>query len=265
MSERLAIKVENVSKIYMGGQIRRVSLRHEAMQLLKGLLFGKSSVSHTNRFYALKNISFDVYAGESVGIIGRNGAGKSTILRLLAGITTPTFGNVEVNGRQSALIELGTGFHPDLTGRQNIFLNGAIHGIRPREMNKVIDKIIAFADIGSFIDSPLRNYSNGMIARLGFSVAVNVSPDVILIDEVLAVGDEAFRNKCQRFMFDMLEQDKTVIFVSHVLPEIEKLCRRVIWLDKGEIIRDEATATVIKDYKLFIKTSESEQYEGGYR
>ena len=188
-----------------------------------------------SRFTALKNISFEVSSGETVGIIGKNGAGKSTILGLLAGVLKPSSGQVTVAGRIAPLLELGAGFHPELSGRENILLNGILLGMLKRELEEKIDSIIEFSELEKFIDQPIRTYSSGMLARLGFSVAVHCDPDILLVDEVLSVGDQDFQKKCIEKMSDFKTTGKTIVFVSHSMEQIGRICDRVIWIDQGEI------------------------------
>ncbi len=199
-------------------------------------------------FWALRDVSFEVLEGESLGIIGRNGSGKSTILKLITRILEPTAGRISVSGRVSALIELGAGFHPDLTGRENIYLNGSILGLSRKEMNRKFDEIVAFSELERFLDTPVRHYSSGMYARLGFSVAINVDPDILIIDEVLAVGDEAFQRKCLDKIEGFRRQGRTVILVTHDLSAVSRLCDRAIWLAEGRIVGEDAPSSVIPAY-----------------
>ena len=205
--------------------------------------------------WALKDISFEVKRGEVVGIIGRNGAGKSTLLKILSRITEPTAGVVSLYGRISSLLEVGTGFHPELTGRENIFLNGAILGMRKVEIERKFDEIVAFADIEKFIDTPVKRYSSGMYVRLAFAVAANLEPEILIVDEVLAVGDVAFQKKCMGKMSDVAKEGRTVLLVSHNMAAIRNLCSRSILLDEGNMIIDDSTARVI-DHYLSHKTLE---------
>ncbi len=198
--------------------------------------------------WALQNVSFEVDRGQVVGIIGHNGAGKTTLLKLLSGVTKPTSGRLAVTGRVSALIELGAGFHPDLTGRENIYLNGAILGLSRREIDRKFDRIVAFAELEKFIDTPVKRYSSGMYARLGFSVAAHTDPDLLLVDEVLGVGDTSFQQKCFDFIHSYVSGDKTALFVSHNLYVLEQLCDSLIWLDSGEIVRIGPPAVVLPAY-----------------
>jgi lipopolysaccharide transport system ATP-binding protein len=197
---------------------------------------------------ALDDLSFAVEEGEVVGIIGRNGAGKSTLLKILSKITYPTSGRVRVRGRVASLIEVGTGFHDELTGRENIYLNGSILGMRKREIDQRLDQIIAFAGVEKFVDTPIKRYSSGMRLRLGFAVAAHMDPDVLFVDEVLAVGDADFQKKCLNAMDDMRSGGRTVLFVSHNMAAIENLCRRTVWIDAGRLRNDGPSDRVIASY-----------------
>ena len=199
-------------------------------------------------FTALKDISFEVFAGETIGVIGINGAGKSTILGLLAGVLKPSSGQVIVDGRIAPLLELGAGFHPELSGRENILLNGILLGMLKREVEEKSDAIIEFSELEEFIDQPIRTYSSGMLARLGFSVAVHCNPDILLVDEVLAVGDQDFQKKCIEKMLVFKQEQKTIVFVSHNTDEILKVCDRAIWIDQGIVYRDGQPDEVINEY-----------------
>ena len=198
--------------------------------------------------WALNDINLDVEQGEVLGVVGRNGAGKSTLLKILSRITFPTSGRVEVTGRTAAMLEVGTGFHGELTGRENIFLNGSILGMPRREIMQKLDAIVAFAGVEKFLDTPVKRYSSGMYLRLGFAVAAHLNPDVLLVDEVLAVGDASFQKKCLSAMDDMRGGGRTVIFVSHNLAAVENLCSRAIWLDNGQVRMDGKPRDVISTY-----------------
>jgi lipopolysaccharide transport system ATP-binding protein len=198
--------------------------------------------------WAVQDVSFEVMPGESLGIIGRNGSGKSTILKLATGIFRPTSGRVMVRGRLSALLELGAGFHPDLTGRENIFLNASILGMSKAEIERAFDAIVAFSELDQFIDMPVKHYSSGMYMRLGFSVAVHVKPDVLIVDEILAVGDQSFQTKCIDRIFDLKAQGVTIIMVSHNLPTLRSLCTHALWIEHGELLADGPTDEVIDAY-----------------
>jgi ABC-type polysaccharide/polyol phosphate transport system ATPase subunit len=201
-----------------------------------------------DEFWALKGVSFSVHKGETLGIIGRNGAGKSTILKLISGVLLPDKGKIYVKGRISPLIELEAGLHPELTGLENIYLNGAIYGMSKYEVRKKLDEIVEFSGLGDFIYSPIRTYSSGMNARLGFSIVINVDADILLIDEVLAVGDVEFQQKC----YDKIKQLKlngvTIVYISHSLKSVVELCEKAIWLDRGEIRMEEAPGAVVDKY-----------------
>lgn len=226
---------------------KKFRLGHENAGSIKSLLvsFGRSKYED---LHALKGISFSVHAGETVAIIGRNGSGKSTLLGIMSRIYKPTSGKVEINGKVSPLLDLGAGFHPDLTGIENIYLNGSILGLSRREITKRMDQIVSFAELEHFIDAPIRTYSNGMIMRLGFSIAVQVDPDILLVDEVLAVGDEAFQQKCYDKVREFQQLGKTIIFVSHDLKAVREVATRVIWLDSGNIRADDGVEAVLNAY-----------------
>jgi lipopolysaccharide transport system ATP-binding protein len=225
-----AIEFNGVSKYF-----RMDRDKPRAFQQLFISLFdrGRRSSKDDDLFWALRDVSFNVKRGESVGLIGTNGAGKSTTLKLISKIIQPSSGLVKVNGRVTALLELGAGFHPDLSGRDNIFLNGAVMGLSRRDVDSKIDQIIEFAEIGEFIDVPVKDYSSGMYARLGFSVAIHLDPDILLVDEVLSVGDAAFQQKCNERMQELRHSGITVLFVSHSLETIANTCSQAVWLDKG--------------------------------
>lgn len=213
--------------------------------------FRRSSNVHT--FQALKGVSFQARAGETLGIIGRNGSGKSTILKIIARVYWPTSGTVEVNGNVSPLIELGTGFDPELTGRENVLLGGALLGIDPAEMQTRMGAILDFAELAEFIDAPVKQYSSGMFARLGFAVATEIDPDILLVDEILAVGDGAFQRKCLERMDNFHRQDKTIVFVSHDLGSVQRLCDRVLLLDHGRVLDEGPPEQVIARYQELLK------------
>ncbi|MBE0669587.1 MAG: ABC transporter ATP-binding protein [Anaerolineales bacterium] len=198
--------------------------------------------------WALKNVSFSLENGETIGIIGNNGAGKSTILKILSKITYPTTGQIKIKGRVASLLEVGTGFHEELTGRENVYLNGSILGMKRKEVKAKLDAIVNFAEVEKFLDTPIKRYSSGMRMRLGFSVAAHLDTDILFIDEVLSVGDAAFQKKCLGTMGEMRSGGKTVIFVSHNMPTVENLCPRVLWVDKGEIKKDGSAIEVIEAY-----------------
>jgi ABC-type polysaccharide/polyol phosphate transport system ATPase subunit len=226
-----AIDVTHVSKVY-----RRYA-RRKQFATLKSALLSRSLIAELKpdeTFPALRDVSFSVAAGRTCGIIGRNGSGKSTMLKLVAGITKPTTGNVKVNGRISALIELGAGFHPEISGRENVFINGIMLGLSKREVLRRFDEIVEFAELEDFIDAPVKTYSSGMYLRLGFAVAIHVDPDVLLVDEVLAVGDEGFTHKCLDKFAEFRRRGKTILLVTHSLNLVERFCDEALWLDEGQ-------------------------------
>lgn len=242
-----AVKVENLSKQYrIGGKTRYRTLRSDLEQAARRLL-GRGSKPGTyaagqrnqrgldNQLWALKDISFEIPSGRSTGIIGSNGAGKTTLLKILAHITTPTHGRARLRGRVGSLLEVGTGFHPELTGRENIFLNGAILGMRKQEIDRKFDEIVAFSEIERYLDTPVKHYSSGMGVRLAFSVAAHLEPEILLLDEVLAVGDVNFQKKSLNKMGDVVRGGRTVLFVSHNLGAVKSLCESAIYLEHGEV------------------------------
>ena len=237
MSDEPAIIADNISKMYH---------KRAGMGTLLSMIPGFRRTD-SDEFWALKDISFEVKRGEILGIIGPNGAGKSTILKILSRVTSPTSGAYQVKGRLSSLIEVGAGFHPELTGRENVYLNAAILGMSKKEAETKFDEIVEFAELGDFIDVPVKRYSSGMHVRLGFAVAAHIEPDVLLVDEVLAVGDQSFRIKCFRRIRELLA-NSTVVMVSHNLISIERVCERVISLDKGVIVREGPAPDVISWY-----------------
>jgi ABC-type polysaccharide/polyol phosphate transport system ATPase subunit len=261
------IRVENLSKEYRYGIIGHGTL-YKDLQSWWARIRGKedpnSKISlHSGpartgeRFWALKDISFDVKEGEVLGIIGRNGAGKSTLLKILSRVTTPTLGYVKIRGRISSLLEVGTGFHQELTGRENVYLNGMIHGMTRAEINKKFDEIVDFSGIEKFIDTPVKRYSSGMNVRLGFAVAAHLEPEILIVDEVLAVGDAEFRRKCLEKMQDVSEGGRTVLFVSHNMQAIRELCRRGILLEGGRIVYSGPTDEVIDKYLISSSTDQN--------
>ncbi len=259
----MIIKVENLSKRYrIGAKEQGYKTFREAiingfiapvrnlakLQKLTKFKNNPSSNNEDNIIWALKDVSFEVNEGDVLGIIGRNAAGKSTLLKILSRITEPTSGSVEIYGRLSSLLEVGTGFHPELTGRENIFLNGAILGMRKREIGKKFDEIVNFSEIEKFIDTPVKRYSSGMYVRLAFAVAAHLEPEILVVDEVLAVGDIPFQKKCLGKMSDVAKGGRTVLFVSHNMQAIQKLCARVIVLHEGSITIDGPTDEAISKY-----------------
>jgi len=211
------------------------------------------------KFAVLQNLNFQVTPGETVGIIGANGAGKSTILKLVARIIQPTRGKVTVNGRVAALLELGAGFHPDLTGRENVYLNGAVLGFSRKEMRRCFDEIVDFSELESFIDVPVKHYSSGMYMRLAFAVAIHLDPEILLVDEILAVGDSAFQRKCVDRIYEMRQQGVTILMVSHSLEAVTRLCNRVVWLEEGQIQADGPAREVVQAYLNLVNRKDQER------
>jgi lipopolysaccharide transport system ATP-binding protein len=247
----IAIRVENISKQYRIGMAKYsyYTLRDHLVDSMNSILRRKkSSQSSKDMIWALKDISFEVKRGEVVGIIGRNGAGKSTFLKILSRITEPTIGRAELYGRVGSLLEVGTGFHPELTGRDNIYLNGAILGMKKTEIEQRFDEIVSFAELERFIDTPVKRYSSGMYVRLAFSVAAHLQSDILIVDEVLAVGDLPFQNKCLGKMDSVARGGRTVLCVTHNLGTIEKLCGRAILLEEGSVIAEGRPSEVINRY-----------------
>jgi len=246
------IEFNHIWKSFKKGE-RGTALRDAIPSLLKRLAGKRISPDTDNTFWALRDVSFKVRRGEALGIIGPNGAGKTTILKLISGIMRSNRGSIDVNGKISALIEITAGFHPDLTGRENIYLNGSIMGMSRKEINKKFDSIIEFSGIKDFIDTPVKRYSSGMYVRLGFSVAAHIDPDILLIDEVLAVGDLAFRIKCLQRIKELKESKTTIVFVSHSLHSVRNLCQRTLWLDEGQIQEFGESNEVISKYYDYSK------------
>jgi ABC-type polysaccharide/polyol phosphate transport system ATPase subunit len=240
------IKVEKATKKYFIHKGQEPTFKGAVLDLLKNR---RPFVS----FPAVEDVSFSVGKGETVGIIGENGSGKSTLLGLIAGTDKPTSGRIDVRGSIATLLELGAGFHGDLTGRENIYLNGAILGFSRRQMRDKYKGIVDFAELGGFIDTPVKHYSSGMYIRLGFAIAVEVSPDILIIDEVMAVGDEYFQKKCLRRISEFQKEKKTILFVSHALDLVEKVCGRVLLLESGRIKMDGEPRKVLKSYREFVR------------
>ena len=230
-----AIKVQNVGKVY--------KLYDKPIDRLREPI-SLSKKQYHKEFYALNDVSFEIKKGETVGIIGKNGAGKSTLLKIITGVLTPSSGHVHVNGRIASLLELGAGFNPEYTGIENIYLQGTLMGYSHSEMEAKIDEILAFADIGDFVHQPVKSYSSGMFARLAFSVAINVEPDILIVDEVLSVGDFRFQEKCEKRIQGMMKEDTTILFVSHSIDQVKKICKRAIWIEKGHI-RDDGPSDIV--------------------
>ncbi|AFJ46550.1 ABC transporter ATP-binding protein [Shimwellia blattae] len=238
------IKFDNVTKQY--------PLYHHIGSGIKELLFHPRralNLFRGRKYMAIENISFSVNKGEAVALIGRNGAGKSTSLGLVAGVMKPTSGTVTTHGRIASMLELGGGFHPELTGRENIYLNATLLGLRRKDVQARIEQIIEFSELGDFIDEPIRVYSSGMLAKLGFSVITQVDPDILIIDEVLAVGDIAFQAKCLKTINDFKSRGVTILFVSHNMKDVEKICDRVVWIENHHLREIGSAAEVVEKYK----------------
>lgn len=238
------LKFDSVSKRYRVREEDSAldAARNPLLRKLQGIRRGAKD------FWAVRDVSFEVERGEALGIIGHNGAGKSTVLKLVSGITAPTSGEITINGRLAALIEVGSGFHPDLTGRENVFLSGSILGMRRREITAKLDSIVDFAGVRQFIDTPVKRYSSGMYVRLGFSIAAHLDPDILLLDEVLAVGDAAFQAKCFQRLGELREAGTTIVFISHDLNAVERLCDRAILMHRGQIAAEGEPRDVIAEY-----------------
>jgi lipopolysaccharide transport system ATP-binding protein len=262
----VAIRVENLSKKYIlrhqlgRGRHRYTALRDVLAYKVKNLFQNKQNgaTSGSEEFWALKNVSFEIQQGDAVGIIGRNGAGKSTLLKLLSRITDPTEGQIELEGRVASLLEVGTGFHPELTGRENIFLNGAILGMTRAEIKKKFDEIVAFAEVEKFLDTPVKRYSSGMYTRLAFAVAAHLEPEILVVDEVLAVGDAAFQKKCLGKMQQVGQSGRTVLFVSHNMDAIARLCTKCFYFVQGQLKMTGTPQEAITAYSEYSKQASTE-------
>jgi lipopolysaccharide transport system ATP-binding protein len=254
MSE-VIIKIEALSKVYKIGKAAPSSFRESLTESVKNIFVSNNRKNHQSEFWALKDVSFEIKRGEVVGIIGKNGAGKSTLLKILSRITDPTKGKIEINGRIASLLEVGTGFHPELSGRENIYLNGTLLGMTRKEVKKKFDEIVSFSGVEKFIDTPVKRYSSGMYVRLAFAVAAHLESEILIIDEVLAVGDDEFQKKCLGKMEDVADQGRTILFVSHNMPIMKQLCNRGILL-QNSLIFDGTIEDTITEY-LF-RTSDLE-------
>ncbi|MCD6454747.1 MAG: ABC transporter ATP-binding protein [Candidatus Aminicenantes bacterium] len=251
-----AVVLDNVTKYY-----RRFTSKRK-FQTLKSAILEKNLFSHLaprEIIKAVDGVSFEIEKGETFGIIGENGSGKSTLLKLIAGITRPTSGQIKVNGKVSALIELGAGFHPEISGRENIYINGIMLGLTKKEIDEKLEEIIKFAELEDFIDMPVKTYSSGMYMRLGFSVAINVNPDILLVDEVLAVGDASFVNKGLEKIKEMKKSGKTIVFVTHALDLTQKICHRVAWMKKGKVMMIGEPKEVVDRYLMDALGKESQE------
>jgi homopolymeric O-antigen transport system ATP-binding protein len=276
MSCEPAIRVSGLGKRYrIVPRQRYLALRDRIEEIMRSpaRLWRKepSGVAERGEIWALREVGFQVQQGEVIGVIGRNGAGKTTLLKILSRVTEPSSGSAEIWGSVRSLLEVGTGFHPELTGRENIFLNGAILGMKRREIQRKFDEIVAFAEIPEFLDTPLKHYSSGMQTRLAFAVAAHLEPEILLVDEVLAVGDLAFQKKCLGKMDKVARAGRTIFFVSHQMNQIRRLCSRVLWIDSGRLLMDGATAEVVSAYETAMsqgdlqRSSEASGRGGGTR
>lgn len=247
--EDIAVQVEGLSKLY--------KLYDNPMDRLKESLSLSKKV-YFKEHYALKNISFTVQRGDAVGILGKNGSGKSTLLKILTGVLNQTEGNKIINGKVSAILELGAGFNPEYTGIDNVYLNGTMMGYTKEEMNERLPRIIEFADIGEFINQPVKTYSSGMFARLAFAVAINVEPDILIVDEALAVGDTRFQIKCIEKMKSLKENNTTILFVSHAIEQVKRFCNKALWIDQGEVKQQGLASEICDLYESFMRNGKVE-------
>jgi lipopolysaccharide transport system ATP-binding protein len=256
-----AISIENISKKYiLSHKKKKYQNLKESVSGFLGEIFTSKDEEETKEvFWALQNVSFDIEQGDRIGIVGSNGAGKSTLLKILSRITEPTSGQVNVNGRMASLLEVGTGFHPDLTGRENIFLNGAILGMKQQEIKRQFDEIVSFAGIEKFLDTPVKRYSSGMYVRLGFAIAAHLEPEILIVDEVLAVGDSEFQKKCLGKMKDVSSSGRTILFVSHNSTAIQGLCNKAAFLQKGTLVKYGEVGEVLHDYMTSISKFQLQQ------
>lgn len=246
-----AVNLENVSVKYRVPTEDISSIKEQIIRFIQG-----RRIKHRD-FWALREVSFEVNHGEALGIIGRNGAGKTTLLRVIARILKPTEGRVRVQGNVAPLIAIGAGFHPELTGRENIYLNGATLGFSKSQMDEKYERIVEFAELSDFIDAPLRTYSSGMSMRLGFAIATDVEPQILIIDEILAVGDEAFQRKCHKRMEKFQKRGTTILFVSHSLNAMEKICERAVWIEKGRVEKTGNSEMIIASYRESLSSTDS--------
>lgn len=231
----IAIKVENISKLYKLDKLQKESFKDASVNYIKNVIANKKQKEQQEVFWALKDISFELKKGEALGIIGGNGAGKSTLLKIISEVVVPTSGRIEINGNIVSILDMGMGFHPDLTGRENVFLSGRIMGMSKKTIKEKFDEIVAFSEIEQFIDTPVKHYSSGMYIRLTFSIVVNLFSEILIFDEVLSVGDEAFKIKSLKKMKELISSGKSVIMISHNLSEIQTICKNTILLEKGKI------------------------------
>jgi ABC-type polysaccharide/polyol phosphate transport system ATPase subunit len=257
-----AVEIENVTKLYKKFAHKR-QFQTLKSALLKGNFF--QSLNPREAFAALKDVSYTIPQGSMFGIIGSNGSGKSTLLKLIAGISKPTFGKITTHGKISALIELGAGFHPEISGRENIFINGIMLGLSRKSIAEKFDEIVRFAELEDFIDQPVKTYSSGMFMRLGFAVAVNVDPDILLVDEVLAVGDEAFSHKCLDKINDFRRRNKTIVLVTHSMSMVKELCDSALWLKKGKVMKTGDPRMVCGAYLMDVEGKEEKELQAEYQ
>ena len=247
MTDPIAAHVDNVSLKYRLYSERNDSIKSALMRRTRGKY---------KDFWALRNVSIEVVAGSTLGLIGRNGSGKSTLLKTISRILEPDEGTVRVNGRIASLLEVGSGFHPELSGRENIFLNGSILGVRRKQLTQQLDEIIDFSGVREFIDQPVKNYSSGMYVRLGFAVAIHTNPDILIVDEVLAVGDAAFREKCRLKFLELRAQGKTIILVSHSMHTIVEMCDTAVWMQDGQVMKLGEPKDVVAAYEATVAGQE---------
>ena len=253
----LAISVENLSKKFQLGTLNRAAFMEELRAKWRRFALGEAESSSldprpstsSRDFWALRDINFEIKEGETVGIIGRNGAGKSTLLKILSRITAPTTGRARIKGRVGSLLEVGTGFHPELTGRENVYLYGSILGMRRHELDRKFDDIVSFAEVEKFIDTPVKHYSSGMMVRLAFTVAAFLEPEVLIVDEALSVGDAAFQEKCRQRMDALIKDGRTLLLVSHAGKLLGEVCQRCIYLEGGQVKYDGATSEAVRRYE----------------
>jgi homopolymeric O-antigen transport system ATP-binding protein len=256
----VAIHIDRLSKRYRIGELQSAygTLR-DTMASRARRLVRRDHAQHYEEIWALRDVSLEIPEGQVLGVIGRNGAGKSTLLKILTRITTPTSGTAEIRGRVGSLLEVGTGFHPELTGRENIFLNGSVLGMKRRAIQSKFDEIVEFSGVEQFIDTPVKRYSSGMSVRLAFSVAAHLEPEVLLVDEVLAVGDAEFQRRCLGRMEDLSQSGRTVVFVSHQMQAVAQLCDRAIYMEKGQVVLDGRSGDVVAEYLQLVGGSSSER------
>jgi len=258
------VRVEDVHKKYLLGNFGYGTLRHDIQSWMArhggrsdpNAKLGGPSLGENQEFWALKGVSFEVNAGDTLGIVGRNGSGKSTLLKILSRLTTPSRGTVRIDTTVASLLEMGTGFHPDLSGRENVYLNGAILGMRRRQIDGLLDEIVGFAELEPFIDTPVKRYSSGMYIRLAFAIAAHLDSEILLLDEILSVGDISFQAKCITKMKQISQSGRTILFVSHGRAQVEAICQRAILLENGELVAQGTTGEVFDRYDQLIHSPE---------